>query len=120
MANGWSNMAVLVVVLTGFLTVLIRAHAFHTSHISPRLSVSLVKMEMTGLAVSSWEIYHQAVIWLAYVWLALILFAIQASYEVSPWWIVILGGVIAGMFTWMFIVDVEREIEIEQERRHAT
>lgn len=119
MANGFSNVVVFVVILTGFLTVLVRAHAFHATHISPRLSVSLVRMEMTGIVANSWEIYHQAVIWLALLWLSLIWFALQAMAETSPWWLVIGGTAIAAMFSWLFVVDVEREMELGEEQRHA-
>ncbi len=120
LANGWSNVLVLVVIVTGFLTVLVRAHIFHTSHISPKLSISLVRRQLTSLAVNSWDVYHQAVVWLAYLWLALVLFSLQAVYGVSPWWLDIVGTVIALVLSWLIIIDVEREIEIERERRHAT
>ena len=85
-------------------------HAF-----APRLSVTLVQMEMTGLVASSWEIYHQAVIWLAYLWLSLILFSIQAIYGISPWWLSLGGLAMAALFTSFFIADIEREIEISED-----
>lgn len=120
LANSWSNLAVLAVILIGLVTVLVRAHIFHTTHISPRLSVSLVRRQLTGLAVNSWEIYHQAVVWLAYLWLALVLFALQAIYGVSWWWLDIAGTVIALLLSWLLIIDVEYEIDIERSRRHAS
>lgn len=120
LANSWSNLLVLVVILAGILSVLLRAHVFHTSHISPRLSVSLINKQLTSLAVNSWEVYHQAVVWLAYLWLALVLFALQAMYGVSWWWLDIAGTLLALLLTWLLVVDVEREIDIERGRRHAT
>jgi hypothetical protein len=119
-ANGWSNVLVIVVIMIGLLVVLLRAHVFHDSHISPRLSVSLVRHQLTSLATNSWEVYHQAVIWLCYLWLALVLFSLQAVYGVSPWWLDAVGTAIALVLSWLLIVDVEREIDIERERRHAT
>jgi hypothetical protein len=116
-ANSWSNVAVLAVIVIGLLTVLIRAHVFHTSHISPWLSVTLIRRQLTALAASSWDVYHQAVIWLAYLWLALLLFSLQAIYGISWWWIDIVGTVMALFGSWMLIVDIEHEIEIERGRR---
>jgi hypothetical protein len=120
LANSWSNVAVLAVILAGLLVVLVRAHIFHTSHISPRLSVSLIRRQLTSLAVTSWDVYHQAVVWLAYLWLALVLFSLQAIYGVSWWWIDIVGTLAALLLSWLLVVDVERELEIERGRRHAT
>ena len=114
-ANTLSNAFVLAVIFVGFLWVLIRAHAFHGSHISPKLSVALVQKQLTGLVVHSWELYHQAVIWLAYLWLALILFTIQAIYGVSEWWLSIAGTLVALFFSWLLIMDVEKEIAIRRE-----
>jgi hypothetical protein len=113
LANSFSNVLTYAVILIGFLWVLIRAHAFHASHISPKMSVSLVSMEMTGLVVNSWEIYHQAIVWLAYLWLALLLFSVQAMMGVSPWWLALGGGMVALLFSWLFIADVEREVELQ-------
>lgn len=118
-ANTLSNIFVLGVILLGFLWVLIRAHAFHGSHISPKLSVSLVQKQLTGLVVHSWELYHQAVIWLAYMWLSLILFTIQAIYGVSEWWLSVAGLIVALLFSWLLIVDVEKEISIRREQENA-
>lgn len=119
-ANSWSNLLVLIVIIVGLFTVLVRAHVFHTSHISPKLSVSLINRQLTSLAVNSWDVYHQAVLWLAYLWMALILFSLQAVYGVSWWWIDIAGTIVALALSWLLIVDVERELEIERGRRHAT
>jgi hypothetical protein len=115
-ANGFSNAIVLGIILIGFMSVLIRAHAFHASHISPKLSVTLVSMEMTGLVASTWELYHQAIVWLCYLWLCLLLVGLQASMGTSPVWLVVLGGVIGALFTWFFVADVEREVEIVKEQ----
>ena len=116
LANNFSNAVMLAVVFVGFVWVLIRAHTFHESHVSPRLSIKLVNLEMTGLVVNSWEIYHQAVVWLAYVWLTLLLLAGEALLGAGPWWLVLLGGMVAVLFSWLFVVDVEREVEIRKER----
>lgn len=114
-ANTLSNIFVLSVIILGFVWVLIRAHAFHGSHISPKLSVSLVQKQLTGLVIHSWELYHQAVVWLAYLWLGLILFTIQAIYGVSEWWLSISGLIVALILSWLLIVDVEKEIDIRRE-----
>lgn len=119
-ANSWSNVVVLVVIISGLLSVLVRAHVFHVSHISPQLSASLIRHQLTSLAVKSWDVYHQAVVWLAYLWLAVLLFSIQAIYGVSWWWISVVGTMLALGLTWLLIVDVERELEIERGESHAT
>lgn len=114
-ANTISNLFVLLVILCGFLAMLIRAHVLHGSHISPRLSTKLVQRQLTGLIIGSWELYHQAVVWLAYLWLALIIFGIHALLGVTPWWLPLAGTCVALIFTWLLIIDVEKEISLRKD-----
>ncbi len=114
-ANTVSNLFVLAVILVGFLVMLIKAHTLHGSHISPKLSTKLVQKQLTGLVVSSWELYHQAVVWLAFMWLTLILFCIHALLGVTPWWLPLSGTLVALLFTWLLIIDVEKEINLRRD-----
>lgn len=115
MANTVSNLFVGLTILVGFLGMLIKAHWLHGSHISPKLSSTLVQKQLTGLIVGSWELYHQAVVWLAYLWIALILFSWQALFGVSPWWLAISGAIVALILTWLLIADVEKEIHLRKQ-----
>lgn len=119
MANTLSNLFVALTILVGFLWMLIKAHWLHGSHISPKLSSTLVQKQLTGLIVGSWELYHQAVVWLAYLWIALILFAWQALLGVSPWWLAIGGAMAALILTWLLVADVEKEIHLRKQLEAA-
>ena len=81
--------------------------------------MALVQKQLTGLVIHSWELYHQAVIWLAYLWLGLILFTIQAIYGVSEWWLSVAGLIGALILSWLLIVDVEKEIAIRREHEDS-
>lgn len=119
MANTFSNLLVLAVIVIGFALMLIRAHLLHGSHISPKLSATLMQKQLTGLIVGSWELYHQAVIWMAFLWLSIILFALQALAGVAPWWLPLSSLAMALVLTWILIADVEKEINLRHELESA-
>src|SRR3989344_6508056 len=68
-AENYSNLAMLIVASLGTLFVLVRAHFFHASHIHPKLHARLVRLNLESLIAPSYHLYHQAAIWLIFLWL---------------------------------------------------
>lgn len=111
-ANTYSNLVMFAVIACGFLWVTTRAHLFHTTHISPFLTLRLLSWNLTRLLTNSHQIYHKAVIWFAYLWITILLMGTQTILKASSG-AVSLACFILGIFlTWLFVADIEREINI--------
>lgn len=63
-ASDFSTLIVYFVVALGFGWVVFRAHHFHLSHLHPTVAKKVFLHEKDFLLVNSYEIYHQASIWL--------------------------------------------------------
>lgn len=110
--NSYSNMVVFASICVGFLWVLIRAHVFHDTHILPSLSIRLLSWDLTGLLTSSHEIFHKAVIWFGFLWLALLFLGLQVLFGVTYLWIFVAAIPVTIFLTWLLIEDIGRELEI--------
>lgn len=115
-AESFSNLAMFVVVALGTVFVLLRAHFFHASHIHPNLHARLVALNLESLIAPSYHLYHQAVIWLIFLWLTtgFLLISTVLLHITHPL-ISAVAFIIAVNFTWIFAIDVEKEIEITRQ-----
>ncbi|MCR4324669.1 MAG: hypothetical protein NUV69_03195 [Candidatus Curtissbacteria bacterium] len=115
-AENYSNITMLTVVVVGNLYVLVRAHFFHESHIKPSFHAKLASMNMEGFVAPTYHLYHQAVIWLAFLWLTTgFLLVSTVILKVTHPMISIAALLIAANFTWILSVDIENEIEISKQ-----
>ena len=114
-ANSVSTLAVLFVLVFGFGFVLFRAHNFHDSHIHPKVSAGLHRRGLEELICDSYEIYHQAAIWLSLTWLVFLLAALQFSVGVLNGGIFAFSGVITLSLNALLFLDVKKEINVERE-----
>jgi len=108
--NSYSNLLVLLVLGAGLLWIIIRAVHLHDTHISPRLALRLFSWDLSHLVTTSVDVYHQAVVWLSYLWLFVLLGIIHAATGLAYGWTAAIGFTIAAFFTWLVISDVEREV----------
>lgn len=115
--NSYSNLAMFAAVAAGCTFVLIRAHFFHASHITPQLHLRLLKLGLEGLIAETYQLYHQATVWLIFLWLATILILLQAFSQLSNPIIAIIAFLISLNFSWFLIADIEQEIEIFKNRK---
>lgn len=113
LAENFSNIAMFVVVALGTLLVLVRAHFFHASHIHPYLQAKLVALNFTSLIAPSYHLYHQAVVWLIFLWLTTgFLLVSTIILHITYPLISAVAFIIAANFSWIFAMDVEKEIEL--------
>lgn len=115
-AENFSNLAMFVVVAVGTLLVLIRAHFFHESHIHPKMQARLAALNLDSLVASSYHLYHQAVIWLIFLWLVtgfLLISTIVLSITYPL--ISAVAFIVSANFSWIFAMDIEKEIEISRQ-----
>lgn len=116
LAENYSNLAMLIFAGLGTLTIIIRAHYFHESHIPPKLHAAIVRLNLETLIAPTYHLYHQATIWLSYLWLVVAFLIVSSVLGITFMQISAIGFIIAANFSWIFALDVEKEIEINKIR----
>ena len=114
MAENYSNLAMLFVAAFGAILIIVRAHFFHQSHIHPYLHAKLVSLNLESLIAPSYNLYHQAVVWLTYFWLVVAYLIVSSIFGVTFPQISVIAFIIAANFSWVFAIDIQREIEIQR------
>jgi len=117
--NSYSNLLMYLVLVVGCSFVLIQAHFFHSSHISPTLHARLANLRLLSLVSDTFSLYHKGTIWLLFLWLATVLILIQSFLELNYAWIAIVSFLFTLNLSWFFLVDVEQEIEIWRSQRQG-
>lgn len=116
--NLLSNFAVLAVVFSGLAVTMLRAHFLHNSHVTPYLSQTLSEHRIENWLVTSWEIFPQSAVWLILSWLTFFFIFLQTRLEITAptltLFAVLLSFFTAVFGTWLFIFDLERELNIGQ------
>lgn len=112
-ANTHSNFLMFLVVVAGLAWVLIRAHLTHDTHIHPNLTLKLFTLNLGGLITTSFEIYHQAVVWLLFLWFSVLIFALQALAGISPLALSVFALMTGIILTGLLLWDVETEVQHE-------
>lgn len=114
-AESYSNLAMFTAAAAGAFFVLIRAHFFHSSHINPKMHSKLISFNIEWLLAPSYHLYHQALIWLIYLWLTVGFLIVHTLTKSTYPQIAIAGFVIAVNFSWVFALDVQKEINLTSE-----
>lgn len=118
--NSYSNLIMLIVISLGLIWILLKANLFHNTHISPRLSAHLARLRLSHLIPTTFEAYHQALVWYGFAWFTMILMAFYAYLGLAYKSFALIAFLVILNLTWFFIFDVEREIimwQRERERR---
>ena len=115
LAENYSNLAMFVVVALGTLLVLLRSHFLHVSHIRPNLHARLVALNLDSLVAPSYHLYHQAAIWLIFLWLVtgfllISTIVLHVTYPI----ISAIAFLVTANFSWILAVDVEKEVELSK------
>lgn len=108
--NSYSNLVTLVVIAAGLVWILAKAYHFHDTHVAPTMTLKLLSWNLTGLLSTSHEIYHQAVIWLSYLWLIFLLMVVHTVVGLQFVWLTAAVFAAVIFLTWLFVHDVEREM----------
>lgn len=114
LAENFSNLVMLFAASFGTIFVIFRAHFFHRSHIHPYIHAKLVSLNLESLIAPSYDLYHQGAIWLTYLWLVVGFLIVSSTFGVTFPQISIIAFLIAANFSWIFALDVQRELEIQR------
>lgn len=113
-AENFSNLTMFAVAAMGTVYVILRAHFFHETHISPKLHAKLVSLNLDSLVAPSYHLYHQATIWLTFLWLTVVFLVTSTILKITYPQLSVTAFIIAANFSWVFAMDIEREIEISK------
>lgn len=109
LVENFSNVSIFSVCTLGTILVFVRLHYFHESHISPKLHAKLAKFNFESFITTSYHLYHQAAIWLAFTWLTVIFLIVSSFTKVTSIQIPIIAAILAANLTWIFARSIERE-----------
>jgi hypothetical protein len=112
--NTVSSVAMVLMITLGLGWVLIKAHHFHASHIHPKVAAKLNQKGLESLIQDSFEIYHQALVWLALLWFTFFLSLIQFYYGVFDLWAILTLLAAGIILSTIFIWDIKREVDLSE------
>lgn len=113
-AESYSNLAMFTAAALGTSFILIRAHFFHQSHISPKLHAKLVSLNAQWLIAPSYHLYHQGLIWLTYLWLTVAFLVLYTVVNITFPQIAIIAFIVAANLSWVFALDIQKEVDISR------
>ncbi|MEK7581433.1 MAG: hypothetical protein AAB512_04060 [Patescibacteria group bacterium] len=111
-AENYSNLAMFLTAAAGTLIVLMRAHFLHETHVTPQTQQKLASLNLENLILSSFHLYHIATIWLIFLWLSTGFLIASTISGVTYPQITVIALIVAANFTWIFAMDVQKEMEI--------
>ncbi len=114
LAENYSNLAMFFLASLGTILVVTRAHFLHESHISPKLQAKLARLNLESLIASSYKLYYQAAIWLTFLWLSAGFLVLSTILGITYPQISIIAFIVAANFSWVFALDIEKELEIQR------
>ncbi len=89
--NTFSNLLMLIVPVIGFNYVLYKLNHFQDSRITPQKLIQIADKDRLSSIESSLSIYTKAIVWLAFLWLAIILTTVNAAKAESHIWTAIIA-----------------------------
>src|SRR3989344_7209575 len=111
-AENYSNLAMFAAVTAGAIVVILKGHFLHENHIHPKLHARLIALNLERLVQSSYHLYHQAAIWLIFLWLTFGFLTLSSIAKITYPQITIAAFLISANLSWVFALDIEKEIEL--------
>jgi hypothetical protein len=113
-AENYSNLAMFILASVGTIFVITRAHFLHTSHISPVLQAKLARLNLDLFIASSYRLYHQAAIWITFLWLTTAFLMLSTIFNITYPQISVVAFIVAANLSWFLALDIEKEVEIQR------
>lgn len=108
--NSYSSLIMFLSVLAGLGWVIVKAHIFHDTHVTPVLSSRLVELKLDELINDTKTIFAQSFVWLTYAWLTVAIMGVQAYYKMTYDWVFFISLTISVLATALLAYDIEREL----------
>jgi len=110
--NTYSNLFSFGAITLGLTIILGKAYFLHSSHIHPKIAIKLHNRNLTSVIETTYELFHKSIVWISYQWLLTLLFVLQAYWEVTNWGFALACLLVTIIFSSLFIIDVDRELNI--------
>ncbi len=110
--NSYSILSIFVTLTIGLSYVLIKTFVFHNSHVDPQTTATIFSLRLSHFIQNSFDLYSQGVIWISYLYLMLLMSGVMALFGLLFPWVFYTGLVLGVITTIMFVIDVEREINL--------
>jgi len=108
--NSYSTLVVIAVVGVGLLYNLTKSHLFHETHVDPSLAARLHSFRVSRFIQTSFDLYSQGVVWLSYSFLVLFASIAMTYFDLLHTWVLWVSVAATFIGTYLFIIDVEREL----------
>jgi len=112
--NTMSTFFMTVALSLGIGYVILKSMVFHDSHIKPHLSAKLFSFKLHRLIQSSYDLYTQGTIWLSYMYLLTLASGVMLLFEMIRGWAFYISLAMTLLYTLLFILDIEAEIDINK------
>ena len=113
--NSYSMLIMTAVLAISLAFFLLKAHVFHDTHITPKLTATLFSLRMQGLVQSSLDLYTKGAIWISYAYLMTILTGALALYSYIYSFVFYITLTIAVVSSMFLISDIENEIKTSKD-----
>ncbi len=117
LANSYSLLYMVLALCLGLLRVVVKSVVFHDTHISPPMAAKLYSLKAQHLIQDSFHLYTQGLVWLAYLYFLTIGAGLMSLFGLLAAWIAWVSLGLAVLFTYIFILDAEREILASMQKR---
>lgn len=114
--NTYSIFFMVLTLNLGLLYNLIKAYAFHDSHIKPATTAKLFSLKLSAFIQSSFDLYSQASVWISYSYLLLLVTGFMALFGLLYPWVFFVNLALTLISSILLITDVEHEIVISKKR----
>ncbi|HAZ29643.1 TPA: hypothetical protein DCY43_02750 [candidate division WWE3 bacterium] len=117
LVNSYSLLFMIGALCIGLAHIVVKSVVFHDTHITPPLAAKLFSAKAQHLIQDSFHLYSQGVIWMSYLYFLTIGAWVMSMFDILYTWVVYVAFGLAVLFSYVFIVDVEREILANVPRR---
>lgn len=107
----YSNLIMYIAVFIGMGVIVAKAFYLHDSHVSPQMVLKLAKMDLLSMLGSSFQIYHQALIWFGFQLLTTIFIVVNYMQGMTYGWITVAVVAVTLVTFWMLVKDIDLELE---------
>lgn len=111
MVASYSNLFMYTAIFVGMAMIIAKAFYLHDSHVSPQLVLKLAKMDLLQVIQSSFQLYHQAIVWFVFLVLATVFIFSNYMQGMTYAWIAITAVVLTIITFWLLIRDIEEEVD---------
>ncbi len=110
LVNTYSVLYMTLAICLGLLRVLVKSVVFHDTHITPPLAAKLHSLRLEHLIQNTFQLYVQSIVWLAYLYFLTIGAGLMGLFGLVHAWVAWVALGLAVLFSYIFILDAEREI----------